>query len=335
VKTRAGACVLAGLLGVVACARRDAATVEQMQKDIERLQKERDELRGRIGELMVKDARLAGMPDTTVRVGVPTSLAQTLIERVLGGVADQVTLRLGNLHAKKAGTVKKIVTIGTYDLDVHVVDVTGKLRTGQPDLTFGGNHVAVALPVTVASGTGRASVRFKWDGKNVSGAVCGDMDVTRQVTGDVKPMTQTVKGTLALAMAGGQVLATPRFPETRVRLEVDPSKESWASIQALLDEKGGVCGFVLDKVDIPQVIKDNLGKGFQVKLPVDKLKPVAIPVGIEQQVDVGGRSLNLAVAVGGLAITDRSIWLGANVRVGAAAPTPSARPASPAAKARP
>jgi hypothetical protein len=322
------------------CGRRDAATAEQLQKDIDALQKERDALRSRLGELMVKDARLQGMPDSSVRVGVPTSLARTLIERVLAGVADQVTLRLGNLKARKEGTVKKIVTVGTYVLEVTVVDVTGKLQAGKPDLQFGGNQVAVTLPVTVASGTGRADVRFKWDGKNVSGAVCGDMDVTRQVTGAVKPMTHTARGSLALATAGGQILARPRFPETRVRLEVEPSKESWASIQALLDEKGGVCGFVLDKVDIPQVIRENLGKGFSVKLPVEKLKPVAVPVGIQQQVEVGDRTLTLDVAVGGLAITEHSIWLGAHVRVGAAAPgakgqapPPAQAPAKPTAKA--
>lgn len=313
-----------------ACRRRDAATVEEMQQEIARLTKERDDLRAKLGELMVKDARLNGMPDTSVRVGVPTSLARTLIERVLGGVADQVTLRLGNLRARKEGTVKKIVTIGTYTLDVTVVDVTGKLRTGKPDLTFGGNQVAVSLPITVASGTGRAEVHFTWDGKNVSGAVCGDMDVKREVKGNVKPMTHTARGTLALATEGGQVLARPRFPETRVRLEVEPSKESWASIQALLDEKKGVCGFVLDKVDIPQVIRENLGKGFSVKLPVEKLKPVAVPVGIQQQVEVNGRPLTLAVAVGGLAITEQSLWLGANVRVG----TGAAKPATPKAPTR-
>jgi len=321
VKARSLALLVA--LAATACARRDAATVEQQQEEIDRLQKERDQLRVRLGELMVKDSRLNGMPDSTLRLGVPTSLARTLIESVLGGVADQVELRLGNLKAHKEGTIKKIVTIGTYTLDVNVVDVKARLRTGAPQLQFGGNQVAVALPVTVASGTGHANVHFKWDGKNVSGAVCGDMDVTRDLSGGVKPMTLTARGTLGLTSAGGQILAKPRFPETRVRLEVEPSAQSWASVQALLDEKGGVCGFVLDKVDIPKVIRENLGKGFTVRLPVEKLKPVAVPVGIEQQVAVAGRPLTLGVAVGGLAITEQTIWLGANVRVGAAAPRPS------------
>jgi len=41
------------------------------------------------------------------------------------------------------------------------------------------------MPVGVDSGDWRATVNFKWDGKNISGAVCGDMDITQEVKGDV------------------------------------------------------------------------------------------------------------------------------------------------------
>ncbi|HET9317158.1 MAG TPA: hypothetical protein VFQ51_16310 [Vicinamibacteria bacterium] len=315
---RAVVVAVAILSALGGCRRREAQSVAQQQAEIEHLEKERDELRSRLGEMILKDARLTGMPQNSVRVGVPTALARTLVEKVLGGVADQVELRLANLRAHKEGTVKKIVTIGTYDLDVNIVEVKAHLQTGKPDLRFGGNQIAVSLPVTVVKGTGDANVRFKWDGKNVSGAVCGDMDVTRSVSGSVKQLTLDARGTLSLASEGGRILARPKFPETRVRLEVEPSAESWASVQALLDEKGGVCGYVLDKVDIKKVVQDQLAKGFNVRLPVEKLKPVAVPVGIQQQLDLAGRSLNLSVIVGELAITESTFWLGADVKVGAA-----------------
>ena len=331
------ALLVAWALAAGGCSRRAAATVEEQQQEIDRLTKERDELRLKIGEMVEKDPRFDGMPDNTVTVGVPTSLARTLIEKVLGGVADRIELRLANLRVRKNGTIKKVVTIGAYELDVNVVEVVGHLGTGKPDLKFGGNEVAVSLPVKVVSGHGKASIHFKWDGKNVSGAVCGDMDVTRDVDGSVKQLALDAKGTLALASAGGQILAKPRFPETRIRLEVVPSKESWASVQALLDEKSGVCGFVLDKVDIPNVLDNVLGKGFSVKLPVEKLKPVAVPIGIEQQVAVKDRAMTVAVAVGDLAITEQSLWLGANVSVGvgtAGAPVSPASAAPPSNKNR-
>ena len=77
-------------------------------------------------------------------------------------------------------------------------------------MRFGGNRIAIALPVTVASGGGKATIRFKWDGKNVSGAVCGDMDVEQVVTGSVKPDRYPVAGR---APAHGERGADPRRAE--------------------------------------------------------------------------------------------------------------------------
>ena len=101
---------------------------------------------------MQGDPLLEGMPTQPVRVGVPTALARELITKVVTGFVDQVTLELKNLNVKKSGTVKKVVSIGHYDLQVRIHKVTGKLKTGTPELTFGGNQVKLALPVTVASG---------------------------------------------------------------------------------------------------------------------------------------------------------------------------------------
>src|SRR5262245_34074302 len=100
-RARAALLLFAAAAATPACRREGTATVEQQQAEIERLQKERDELRAKLGEMIMKDARLQGMPTNTVRVGVPTTLARTLIEKVLGGVADQVELRLSNIKVRK------------------------------------------------------------------------------------------------------------------------------------------------------------------------------------------------------------------------------------------
>ena len=103
-----------------ACGRKDRDTPEQLRAEIDALEKERDDLRAELGELIASDPRLEGMPETPVRVGVPTMLARDLIQRVVAGFVDQVTLELKNLKVKKSGTVKKVVTIGTYDLNVLI-----------------------------------------------------------------------------------------------------------------------------------------------------------------------------------------------------------------------
>ena len=167
-------------LAVRSCDR-DGMDAKEMRLKIAALERERDQLRARTDELVATDVRLQGMPDTEVRFGVPTSLARTLITRVVNGFVDQVTLVLENLKVHKAGKVKKVVTLGEYDLDVRIDRVSGRLRTGEPDIQFGGNRVSVALPIQIASGSGDATIHFVWDGKNISGAVCGDMDVTETV----------------------------------------------------------------------------------------------------------------------------------------------------------
>jgi hypothetical protein len=303
------------LVASAACGRKDRETPEALRAEIAVLEKERGELRGRMNELMVRDPRIEGMPETPVRVGVPTTLARDLIQRVVAGFVDQVTLELKNLRVKKSGTVKKVVTIGQYDLNVTISRVTGKLKTGKPEVTFGGNKVALGLPVTVASGTGQATIHFKWDGKNVAGATCGDLEVTREVSGGVRPETYPVAGGLVLSATAKNIMAEPRFPEIRVNLKVVPSKESWAAVQKVLDDREGVCGFVVDKVDILGLVKKIIDKGFNVRLPTEKIRPMAVPVGIEPIMEVRGQPVALGIKVGDLAITEDVIWLGAHVSV--------------------
>jgi hypothetical protein len=316
------------LLAAGACRRRDAASPERLQADIQALERERDTLKSRLGEHVANDPRIAGLPGNGVRVGVPTPLARTLITRVLDGFVDSVTLKLKGLKVHKAGTIKKVLPIGEYVLDVSIDEVTGHLKPGDAQITFGGNRVGVALPVRVASGTGDATIDFTWDGKNISGALCGDMKIRQVVSGTVKPDSYPVSGTLLLTATERQILAGPKFPVVKVNLKVEPSAESWAAVQKILDDKGGVCGFVLDKVKIPGVLEDLIGKGFDVRLPTEKIKPLAVPVGIAPTLTVRGEPVTIAVKLGTLAITEHMIWLGADVALavpaaggGASAPT--------------
>ena len=318
---RARAAVLATLAAVsalaasAACGRKDRETPDSLRAEIAALEKERDTLRGRMNELMVRDPRLKGMPATPVKVGVPTTLARDLIQRVVAGFVDQVTLELKNLKVKKSGTVKKVVTLGQYDLHVTIHRVAGKLKTGKPDVTFGGNTVSLALPVTVASGSGNATIHFKWDGKNVAGATCGDLEVTQEVSGSVRPHTYLVSGGLVLTATAQEILAEPRFPVIKVRLKVNPSAESWGAVQKILDEKEGLCGYVVDKVNVLGIVQRLIDKGFNVRLPTEKIKSMAVPVGIEPTMEVRGQPVALAIRLGQLAITEHVIWLGADVSV--------------------
>ena len=330
-----GAFAASALVAPACSDRKDREAPEQLRAEIAALEKERDELRPKLDQLIVKDPRIQGMPKTPVRVGVPTTLATVLIERVVSGFVDHVTLELKNLKVKKSGTVKKVVTLGKYELYVLIKRVSGRLKTGEPSITFGGNQVALSMPVSVVSGSGNANISFKWDGKGVSDAVCGDLAVNQDVTGGVKPASYPVSGALVLTATAKQILAEPRFPLIKINLKVDPSDESWAAVQKILDDQEGICGYVVDKVNVLKIVQGLIERGFNVRLPTEKIKPMAIPVGIEPSMQVQGRQVELGIKVGELAITSDMIWLGAHVSVdigaaGSAAPAPS-----PAAKPKP
>jgi len=155
---------LAGLVAATLAWRKRlvaAADLERLRVELVALEAERDVLQRRLDELLPKDKYLRGMPKTALRFGVPTSLTRDLIERVTAGLVDQVTLVLEGLHVRKGGTIRKVVSLGEYDLDVTIDRVVGHLRTGAPTVEFGGNRVKMALPVFVASGSGKATIRFR------------------------------------------------------------------------------------------------------------------------------------------------------------------------------
>jgi len=308
--------VLAALIVVwvtLSRVREGRRNTAQLQAHIAELTMERDRLRAQVIAAVGNDPQLAGIPDQQLRIGVPTTLAHQLVSTFVTGVADQVTLELGNLRVRRQGSVRRIVTLGEYDLNVRVTRVTARLAAGAPDLRFGGNQVRLALPVRVASGSGSAAIDFQWDGRNIGGAVCGDMEMREVVTGTVVPATYRLAGTLLLSTTKEAIVVTPRLPSLRVKIRVQPSKASWDLVQKLLDDKGGVCGFVLDRVNIRESLEGLFARGFDVRLPIERVKPLALPVGIAQTMEVRGTPITIDVTDGGLTITTRMIWLGANV----------------------
>jgi len=59
---------------------------------------------------------------------------------------DQVTLELRNIKVRKRGTVRKVVTLGQYDLHLTVNRVTGKLETAGPRSDSGGTRLRSPCP---------------------------------------------------------------------------------------------------------------------------------------------------------------------------------------------
>ncbi len=313
---------------MLALDRENRDTAEALSQQIVALDSERATLRATLETLIARDPYLEGMPATPVRVAVPTSLVRDLVERVVAGVADQVTLTLSDLKVRKTGSVRRVVTLGDYDLTVTVHQVRARLHAGTPRLTFGSNRVAIVLPVSIASGSGRADVDFLWDGRTLGGAVCGDMHLTQAVTGTVAPRDYRLRGALHLEATDTEIIVRPQLPRLRVRIDVSPSATSWAAAQKVLDDRRGLCGFVLDRVNVLEAVERLIARGFNVRLPTEKVPSMALPVRVEPTLLVGGEPVALGIRVGDLTITEQAIWLGAyvSVSVGARPDEPVADP---------
>jgi len=209
--------------------------------------------------------------------------------------------------------VRRVVSLGDFDLTLRVKQVNVKLGTGTPDLQFGGNQIRMAMPVRVESGTGSAEIDCLWRARGISNAVCGDSSMLEVVTGTVTPAVYRLAGTLQLATTDDAIIVTPRMPALRIRVRVVPSNASWDLVQKALDAKTGLCRFVLDRVNIPEGLEGLLARGFSVRLPIEKMRPMAVPIGFAQTVMVRRMPVQIGIKAGGLMITSDMIWRGADV----------------------
>jgi hypothetical protein len=305
--------LLAGYAGSIERFRQNRLTHDELRADVVALQAERDALRLRSIALSAKDPRLAAMPTAPVVVGIPTALVRRITERFVTGLIDGATVELRDLEFQKTGSISKVVRIGDYRLTVAVKQTMCRLKAGTPTITFDGNGVSLALPVSVVSSAGHAIVNFKWDSRGLGGAICGDSDFTREVAGTIRPDTYVLSGSFSLVATPTRVLVTPHIPPARIRVRVEPSEKAWAEAQRVIDERSGVCGFVLDRVNALDPVRRRLQRGFTVRLPMDRIHPLALPIGVQPTIRIRGNRVTIDVRIERLIMGPEIIWLGVSV----------------------
>ena len=289
------------------------------------LRAERDALQGKVRDAIVKrgEKSVLDAPKAGLMIGIPTSFTSSILEQVVTGLFGETTLTLRNLKVHKEGDVKAKMLIrkkrlGAYVLDVDIHEVQGILQPGKPTLQFARNRVEVTLPVHLAEGAGSAELRFEWDSKAVAAKVaCGDLKVTRALTGGVVPEDYVVNGQFEIASAGEAIVLTPSFPDLAVRIYVDPSEQAWAIVDEVVKARRKGCEIALNKVDIKEKLAGILGRGFNVKIPQKIFKPIKLPAGVSQSLEVQGIQLALKVKPTGVLVARERIWYGADVALAA------------------
>jgi len=329
------ALLLAVAAGGVAYVRTRPSPLPPPPTDVElqSLLERRDALQKRLTELILASGErsVEKAPRGGVMIGIPTSFTRSILEQVVTGLFSEMTLTLKNLKVHKEGQVrvKMLVskrTVGKFVLDVKIHQVQGVLRPGKPEVVFGRNRVSVGLPVRLATGKGDADLRLQWDSKGLAAnAVCGDVDVTKAVTGGVVPQDYRLGGAFKIASSGNSVTLSPDFPEElKVRIFVDPSEQAWQAVDEVVNEQRAGCEKTLDKIDMRKILGNLLGRGFNVKIPQKVIKPVRLPAGLKQSLEIQGLKLALQVKPTGLFVAGDRLWYGADIVL-----EPAQKPAKP------
>jgi hypothetical protein len=290
------------------------------EEELERLRQERRVLNGRLEKRLHEDLRLLEAKDASVIVGVPVRFAERFAGEVAESLFSEVRITLRNLEVRKTGELRGRVLVGerplgAYTLAVDLDEVVGILRFGKPKLRFEDDRVGVVLPVSLAEGSGRGRLRFRWDGRGVAGVVCGDVKMSGAIMGSVVPDAYTLRGSLRLATEGPTLVARPVFEDTEVHLGIEPSKETWQLVEKTIGEQGALCRAALRAANVPEKLRAVVQRGFAVKLPRKLFPELRLPVELEQSVDLEGRSIHVQVRPTVLSLTPKRLWYGADVRL--------------------
>jgi hypothetical protein len=334
-------CLLAASAGGWWLARRPKLPPPPTAEELEALVARRAELQRELDELIRQDDQgLAKAPPAGILIGMPTRLTRTVVTQVVTGLFGETVLHLKNIKARvskdvRAKMVLKKRTVGHIDLEVDLHEIEAVLKPGPPELTFGGNRIALKLPVTADGGHATATLHAKWDSKGLANVVCGDVEVHPEVSGGVYRTHYLIEGAFAFATEGERIVLRPDFGELEIRVFPRASEESWKVVEQVVAERNAVCKAALSSLDLRKLLEGVLDKGINVKIPKKIFKPIRLPAGVEKSLELQGVRLTLQVVPTGLVITPDRMWYGAEVRARAGrasageVPPPPPPPAPP------
>ena len=294
-------------------------------KRIEKLQAEYRELHKRFEKAVASEPLVASA--FSDRGQVVLAIRSGLIEELAGNVAsrylDRVTVDLGDLDAHGSGEVDKKtffgkVKLGDWSVRADLGTMLGHLRAAQPVVSLRPpDLVLIELPVDVEESFGDATLHFAWDSAGVANAVCKDFEIAQAIKGRVLPQRHTLKGALRLANAGGRLTETPLFPERRIQVRMDLTKESWAAVEKTLrsQDTASKCGMFTKASDGLSFLKELAAKGISVKLPDSIFRAVELPAQLQESVLVNQRPIGLRLTAESLRVETATLWSSVSVQV--------------------
>jgi hypothetical protein len=288
----------------------------RLHQEHRRLHERVESLLGR--EPLIQEAEhVRGDMVAAVRAGLVKQVAQEVARRYF----DRVTLDLSGIEVTESGEIQTDTPVGQMsagEWTVHVnrLRVRGTLKAKVPRIELKApDEVEINLPVLLEEGEGTATVRFAWKSHGLAKIVCQSFETQHEISGRVKPEEYPVQGRFLLSAVKDSLTATPRFDPT-FRLKVELSPESWAKVRAGLEAQDDItrCGLALDPDKVFAKLQELVGKGFVIHLPRKLLRPVALPTGVTESVEVEGRRVAVAVTQNALRITPDGLWYSIDVQ---------------------
>jgi hypothetical protein len=316
----AGAALLlvgAGLYLAGQRARRSARATE-----VTALRLELGRLQDRLEELSLRSAAgaLATAPEQGLVIGVPVEVARDVAHRIMEGYLGSVSLTLRDLRVSKRGDVEAHVlfadrTVGSYALEAQILVVRATLRPGDLQVSFEDQHLGFDVPVATTEGRGRVRLKLAWQSTGLADVVCGDIDATRDLEGRILPAVYRMSGSFDVVADGGSLLLRPRFAGMSIRIRVEATAQALREFDQLLAEQGALCRGALEKADVKQKLAEVLARGFEVKLPVELLQDITLPVSVQQSLELEDGSFTLEVNPAEVVMTSQALWYGTNVTI--------------------
>jgi hypothetical protein len=298
-------------------ASRSAKTTE-----VAALRRELGRLQDRLEELALgsTDGALAAAPEQGLVIGVPAEVALDVARQIMEGYLGSVTLTLRDLRVTKSGDVEAHVlfadrTVGSYALEAQILVVRTTLRPGELRVSFGAQRLGFDVPVATTQGRGRVRVKLAWQSKGLADVVCGDVDATRDLDGRILPAVYPMSGSLDVVADGGRLLLRPRLAQVAIRIRVEATAQAWRAFDELLAQQGALCRGALEKANVKQKLAAVLERGFEVKLPLELLQDITLPVSVQQSLDLEDGSFMLEVTPAEVVMTPQAIWYGTNVTI--------------------
>jgi hypothetical protein len=319
VKRTREAVVIGCIVAACGCA------VENSANTLTALEATHARLEARLDKAVVKDPLVVAAFADPGQVVV--TMREKLIEKLFRAVAreylDQVVLDLRDVNAHSSGEIRKDtflgrVKVGEWDVVVDLEQIVGTLRAGAPSVSLRPpDSLDIVLPIDVLETQGAATLRFRWDSKGVANAVCRDFEVSQRIKGRVLGQTHHLKGALRVFSDGEEVVATPVFPDRRVRLRMDLSRASWRDIESALRSQNtfGRCGMALKPADVLERLKAMAAQGITVRVPRSILRTVRLPASLRESVQMRNGEVSLALSALRLRVENATLWSSAEVQV--------------------